>query len=133
MAHLPDHLLTGYRNFGANTKFNIALSDAVSVDLRGWYSDGKTGIDGFPPPNFTFGDTPEFARTKELIGYAGLNAALFDGRLRNRIAFALTDTRRRNILRSAPIRAANWCGSAHTGSARCSTPPTAKPRGPTAN
>jgi len=87
----------GYRNFGANTKFNIALSDAVSVDLRGWYSDGKTGIDGFPPPNFTFGDTPEFARTKELIGYAGLNAALFDGRLRNRIAFALTDTRRRNI------------------------------------
>lgn len=87
----------GYRNFGANAKFNIALSDAVSVDLRGWYSDGKVGIDGFPPPNYTFGDTPEFARTRELIGYAGLNAALFDGRFRNRIAYTLTDTRRRNV------------------------------------
>lgn len=87
----------GYRNFGANAKFNIALSDAVSVDLRGWYSDGKVGIDGFPPPSYSFGDTPEFARTKELIGYAGLNASLLDGRFRNRIAYTLTDTRRRNI------------------------------------
>lgn len=86
----------GYRNIGGSAKFNIALSDAVSVDLRGWYSDGKVGIDGFAPPTYSFGDTPEFARTKELIGYAGLNAALFDGRLRNRAAYTLTDTRRRN-------------------------------------
>ncbi len=87
----------GYRNFGANAKFNIVVSDAVSVDLRGWFSDGKTGIDGFAPPFFSFGDTPEFTRTKELVGYAGLNAALLDGRFRNRFAYTLTDTRRRNI------------------------------------
>jgi len=87
----------GYRHYGANAKFNIALSEAVSVDLRGWYSDGKVGIDGFPPPTYSFGDTPEFARTKEAVGYAGLNAALFDGRWRNRLAFAITDTRRRNV------------------------------------
>ena len=86
----------GYRNFGANAKLNIALSEAVSVDLRGWYSNGRVGIDGFPPPAFSFGDTPEFARTKELVGYAGLNAALLDGRFRNRIAYTLTDTQRRN-------------------------------------
>ncbi|WP_421849885.1 TonB-dependent receptor plug domain-containing protein [Novosphingobium sp.] len=86
----------GYRNFGANAKFNIAVSDAISVDLRGWYSDGKAGIDGFPPPSFSFGDTPEFARARELVGYAGLNAALLDGRFRNRFAYTLTDTRRRN-------------------------------------
>lgn len=87
----------GYRNYGANAKFNIALSDAISVDLRSWYSDGKVGIDGFPAPTYSFGDTPEFARTKELVGYAGLNAALFGGRFRNRIAYTLTDTRRRNV------------------------------------
>ncbi|WP_231471732.1 TonB-dependent siderophore receptor [Novosphingobium sp. CECT 9465] len=86
----------GYRNFGANAKFAIALSDAISIDLRSWYSDGKVGVDGFPAPTFSFGDTPEFARTRELVGYAGLNAALFDGRFRNRIAYTLTDTRRRN-------------------------------------
>lgn len=86
----------GYRSFSAQGKVVIALADAVSVDLRSWYSDGKTGIDGFPAPTFSFGDTPEFARTRELVGYAGLNAALLDGRWRNRFAFTLTDTRRRN-------------------------------------
>ncbi len=87
----------GYRNYGANAKFNVALSEGVSVDLRGFYSDGRTGIDGFAPPTFAFGDTPEFAKTRELVGYAGLNAALFDGRLNNRFAYAITDTRRENV------------------------------------
>jgi vitamin B12 transporter len=92
----------GYRNFGANAKFNIALSGTVSVDLRGWYSDGKVEIDGFPPPTFlSFGDTAETAQTKELVGYAGLNATLLDGRFRNRIAYTLTDTRRQNIDRTS--------------------------------
>lgn len=88
--------LDGFRHYGANAKFNVALSDAVSIDLRGWYSDGKAGIDGFPPPTYSFGDTPEFTRTKDVIGYAGLNAALFGGRWRNRIAYVITDTRRSN-------------------------------------
>ena len=87
----------GYRRYGANAKFNIALAETVSVDLRGYYSNGRTGIDGFPAPTFSFGDTPEFTETRELVGYAGLNAALFDGRLKNRIAYAITDTRRENV------------------------------------
>lgn len=87
----------GYRNFGANAKFDIRLTEAVSVDLRGYYSDGRTDIDGFPPPAFAFGDTREYAETKEMIGYAGLNAALFDGRLRNRLAYAHTRTDRENF------------------------------------
>ena len=87
----------GYKNYGANAKFNIALSDAISVDLRGWYSNGKVGIDGFAPPTFAFGDTRETAETEELVGYAGLNAAFLDGRFRNRIAFAYTDTTRENL------------------------------------
>jgi vitamin B12 transporter len=92
----------GYRNYGANGKFNIALSDAISLDLRGWYSNGKTGIDGFPPPLFAFGDTNETAQTKDLVGYAGLNAALFNGRFRNRFAYAYTNTLRENLDLSGP-------------------------------
>lgn len=86
----------GYENFGANANFNLALSEAVSVDARGWFSDGKNGQDGFAPPTFAFGDTDEATRTREIVGYAGLNVALLDGRFRNRLGFALTDTRRRN-------------------------------------
>jgi len=86
----------GYENYGANANLNLALSDAISIDARGWYSNGNVGGDGFPPPSFAFADTLETSRTREVVGYTGLNAALFDGRLRNRLGFALTDTRRRN-------------------------------------
>lgn len=87
----------GYENYGANAKFNIALSEAISVDLRGWYSNGKVGIDGFPPPTYAFGDTNETAQTEEFVGYAGLNIGLMDGRFRNRLAYAYTDTARENL------------------------------------
>ncbi|PAX06727.1 TonB-dependent receptor plug domain-containing protein [Sphingomonas lenta] len=86
----------GYQNVGANAKALIGLSDAVAIDLRGFYSDGETEIDGFPAPLFAFADTAETGRTRELTGYAGLNAALLDGRFRNRVAFAYTRTDREN-------------------------------------
>ena len=87
----------GYRNFGANGKFEITLNDAISIDLRGYYSDGRTDIDGFAPPTFAFGDTPEVANTEEFVGYSGLNVAFLDGRFRNRFGFAYTRTKRDNF------------------------------------
>jgi vitamin B12 transporter len=86
----------GFENFGANANLNLALGDAISIDARGWFSDGTTGIDGFAPPSFAFGDTLETTDTREIVGYTGVNAAFLDGRWRNRLGFALTDTRRRN-------------------------------------
>src|SRR5262245_52629163 len=90
----------GYRSFGAHAKFNIALSDSVSVDLRGWYSNGKAGIDGFPPPTFESPAPGGYSRTREPIGYTGLNVALLDGRFHNRLAVAYTETKRKNF---APV------------------------------
>ena len=87
----------GYRNFRANAKFDIDVADNVSVDLRGFYSNGKVGFDGFPPPNFTFADTNEYSRTRELVGYSALNVVLLDGRFHNRIAAESTDTKRKNF------------------------------------
>lgn len=92
----------GYENFGANANVNLALTDWLSVDARGWYSDGRVNIDGFPPPTFAFGDVNEESRTREIVGYTGVNTALFDGRFRNRLGFAYTDTRRRNIRLGEP-------------------------------
>ncbi|WP_425288438.1 TonB-dependent receptor plug domain-containing protein [Sphingomonas gellani] len=86
----------GYRNYGANGSLGIALTPTLSVDVRGFYSNGRTHIDGFPAPNYTFADTPEFADTEQWTGYAGANLALFDGRLRNRIGYAHTQTNREN-------------------------------------
>lgn len=86
----------GYRNYGANANLNLALTENISIDARGYFSDGRADIDGFAPPTYDFGDTAEYARTREIVGYTGLNAAILDGRLRNRLGFAYTDTRRRN-------------------------------------
>ena len=87
----------GYRNFGANAKVNVALSDNVSIDVRGWYSNGKVDLDGFPAPIFALGDTNEYARTRELVSYSALNVTLLDGRFHNRIAGAYTRTQRNNF------------------------------------
>lgn len=87
----------GYQNTGLSGRLRVKLSDAVSVETRAVYSRGKNDFDGFNT------DSAEFGRTKELVVYQGLNAALLDGRWNNRVGFAYTDTDRQNY---NPARAA---------------------------
>jgi vitamin B12 transporter len=81
----------GYRNYGANGRLTYDISDSVDVDIRGWFSAGRNEFDVAPR------DTADFGKTREVIGYAGLNARAFDGRLRNRFSAALTRTKRDNF------------------------------------
>lgn len=87
----------GFRNYAGNASLGIDVAPGVSVDLRGFYTKGRVDIDGTPPPTFALADTREYGQTEQWIGYAGLNAALFDARFRNRLGFAHTDTDRRNF------------------------------------
>ncbi|GAA0676222.1 vitamin B12 transporter [Sphingomonas insulae] len=89
-AYAPGKERDGFRNYSANGSVGIALAQNVSVDLRGFYANGRTDIDGFGRDSREYGDSEQW------IGYAGLNAALFDGRFRNRIGYAHTDSDRRN-------------------------------------
>ena len=85
----------GYRQYGATGRINVAVSDAISLDLRGYYANSRVAIDGFPPPTYAFADDPEYAKTQELYGYAGLNVRL--GALKNRAAFTIADINRDNF------------------------------------
>jgi vitamin B12 transporter len=88
----------GYRQYAANGRVGVAFSENVSLDLRGYYADSKVDFDGFPPPSFSFfGDTAEYAKTQQIFGYAGLNVALFEGALKNRLDFTINDTHRDNF------------------------------------
>ena len=85
----------GYRRTGASGRLTADLSEAVRLDLRAVWSDARNAFDGFPAPAYAFADTRERGRTREALGYAGLTFPLADGRVKNRLGLALTDTRRR--------------------------------------
>jgi vitamin B12 transporter len=73
----------GYKNFAGNARLKIALSDALSLDLRGYYIHADLDYDSFfgPPA-----DSADIAKLDQYVGYAGLNLALFDGRFTSRAA-----------------------------------------------
>ena len=85
----------GYRRTGASGRLTADMSEAVRLDLRAVWSDARNAFDGFPAPAYVFADTRERGRTREALGYAGLTFPLADGRVKNRLGLALTDTRRR--------------------------------------
>ncbi|MES2442876.1 MAG: TonB-dependent receptor [Pseudomonadota bacterium] len=73
----------GYRNLTANAKLKVAVGGDVSLDLRGYYVDADLDFDSF------FGapaDSPDVSKSRQYVGYAGINAGLFGGALQNRLA-----------------------------------------------
>lgn len=84
----------GYRQYGATGRLDVALASNVKLDLRGFYADSRVDIDGYPAPFYVLGDTTNYSKTKELYGYAGLNADFLDGRFHNRVAFTVADINR---------------------------------------
>ncbi|CAN5178129.1 TonB-dependent receptor [soil metagenome] len=87
----------GYRQYAANGRLGVQFSDTISLDLRANYADSRVNYDGFPPPFYGFADTPDYSKTQQIFGYAGLNIALFDDALKNRFAFTINDTHRDNF------------------------------------
>lgn len=81
----------GYTNRNVQGRAELELTPAVSVDVRGYYADGRSDFDDVGA------DAPNYAHVREFVGYVGLNVALADGRLRNRIAYSHTNTRRENF------------------------------------
>ena len=88
----------GYRQYGGTGSVNIAFSDEIGLDLRGYYAHSRLSLDGYPPPDyFPFQDTAEYSTAQEIYGYAGLHANLLDGRFRNKVAFTIADINRDNF------------------------------------
>ena len=81
----------GYTNRSVSGRVELAITGTISVDLRSYYASGRTDIDA------ATGDSPEYGLNREFVGYAGLNVALLDGRLRNRFGYGYTDTNRDNF------------------------------------
>jgi vitamin B12 transporter len=81
----------GYRNTAANGRLKFNLSDAVSLDFRGYYNRGRVEYDS---PFGAGGDALPVSRNRQFIGYVGTNLNLLDDRLHSRISYARTDIKR---------------------------------------
>lgn len=86
----------GYRQYGAAGRLGVEFAPGIALDLRGYYADSKVDIDGFPAPDYVLADDPEYSKTQEIYGYAGLHANFADGRFNNRVAFTIADINRDN-------------------------------------
>ncbi len=78
----------GYENLGANGRLKINLSNNFALDLRGYYTDGTVEYDS--PFGVGANGLPVTDNT-QFTGYVGANLNLFDGLLRNRIAYTRSE------------------------------------------
>jgi vitamin B12 transporter len=86
----------GYGNLGMTANTRIPLSSAVSLDLRGYYTDARDDFDdnsGFAPP-YPVADSAAYNTNRLAAGYAGVNFDLLGGLLENRIAVIATRSHR---------------------------------------
>lgn len=92
----------GDRRQSASGTVNYSPTRDVSLDLRGYYADGRYDFDS------TSGDAPVYGTEREWTAYAGLNVALLDGRFTNRFAAVLSDTARKNYDPRRALRSLNF-------------------------
>ena len=81
----------GYENAAANGRLKVNLSDAFSLDFRGYYNRGVIEYDS---PFGAGANALPVSRNRQFVGYVGANLDLLDGRWRNRVAYTRTDISR---------------------------------------
>ncbi len=82
----------GFRQWRLGGKARLELVPGLSFVANARYADTLTDIDGYPAPDYTFADTPEYQITRQLSGRAGLR---YEGAwLTLNTGFALSDTKR---------------------------------------
>src|SRR5262249_55828159 len=85
-----------YHVYGGPGPFRQDLTPNLQIDQRAYYSWSRADFDGYDTPTGNFGDDKEYGHTQQWIDYTGLNLSLFDGRLKNRLAYEYSALDRNN-------------------------------------
>lgn len=83
----------GFRQWRISGRARVDLTPQLSARAVGRFSDGKLDIDGYPAPNYVFADDPEYQKTREAAGLAGI--AWRGDKLSLDVSYQISDTRRR--------------------------------------
>ena len=76
----------GALNAAGSLRLGYRLSDTADLDLRFAHVSAKTAFDGYPPPNYTLADTPEYGESRQTRGYVGLNLKGFGDAVKSRFS-----------------------------------------------
>lgn len=82
----------GFRQWRVGGRGRINLSQDLAIVATARYADTRTDIDGFAPPTYSFGDTPEYQDTRQASGRVGLRYTGSDLTLNT--GFSISDTKR---------------------------------------
>jgi vitamin B12 transporter len=85
-----------FHTAGASARMSYEITPTVQLDERAYFTWSRSEFDGYDTPSYSFGNDNEFGRTVQVVDYTGLNFQLFDGRLKNRVAFEYNDIDRRD-------------------------------------
>jgi vitamin B12 transporter len=83
-----------FHTAGASGGLAYAITPNLKLDERAYFTWSRVEFDGYDTPSFTFGNDDEFGRTRQFVDYTGLEGSLFDGRLKNRLAFEYSSINR---------------------------------------
>ena len=82
----------GFRQWRIGGRGQLDLAEGLSANVTARYADSKVDLDGYVAPLYNFADTPEFQKTREASGRAGLTYQGSSWQLG--AGYALSDIRR---------------------------------------
>jgi vitamin B12 transporter len=82
----------GFRQWHGSLNGYASLTGSLTLKAVARYADSRVDIDGFPPPSYSFADTPEYQTTRQGSGRIGLDYAA--DALALRLGLAYADTKR---------------------------------------
>lgn len=91
----------GYRQYSLNLTNRTEIGNTLLFRAFGLFADSRVDLDGFAPPTYSFGDTPEYQDTQEHYAAAtiehrpGGNAS--EGGFSHKLQFAFADINRDNF------------------------------------
>lgn len=85
----------GFDTVTADVGGRVTLNDAVKLDARARYTDSDIDIDGFPPPAYVLGDTPDRNKSRAWSGYGRATIEAFG--LTHEVSVSDYDLKRDNL------------------------------------
>ena len=81
----------GFRQWHGAVRGQADLTGSLSLVANARYADNRIDFDGFPPPTYSFADTPEVQTTRQASGRVGLD---YTGSVLLKLGLAYSDTKR---------------------------------------